>query len=202
MNFVLIFRCLLLEIWGIFCYDWYYRFLSLQDWWLTDIEICQVKCKAWLNDIFLLWSREAVYKVKILRILNWKKSLWFAPGGNVFWLQGGKRGCCCFMGLDLPQQKSVFKTSTLCHHLWTGWTSCQHVSQLSYHKQVKLVFGDKYIFGNYVEFHFVIGFYYVWNAKCGMFHGVFQVLLFMHNNKGGHNKNGWYQCFDYLKLIN
>ena len=25
---------------------------------------------------------------------------------------------------------------SLCHHLWTGWTSCQNFSQFSYHKQV------------------------------------------------------------------
>ena len=51
----------------------------------------------------------------------------------------------------------------------------------------KLVFGDKYIFGNFVEFHFVIGFYYIWNAKFGRFHGVFQLLVFMYK-KGGHDQ--------------
>ncbi len=74
-------------------------------------------------------------------------------------------------------------------------------SQLSYHKQVSK---QSTFFRNYVEFHFVIWFYYIWNAKCGRFHGLFQVLLFMHNNKGGHNQNWltpvfWLSKVDKLK---
>ncbi len=72
------------------CPDWCYRFLSLKNRWLTSIEICRVKCKAWLNDIFLLWSSEAVYKVKILRILNWKYHCGVPPGGQCISHQGGK----------------------------------------------------------------------------------------------------------------
>ncbi len=59
-------------------------------------------------------------------------------------------------------------------------------SQLSYHKQVSKRSSFLVIMG---ELHFVIGFYYIWNAICGRFHGLFQVLLFMHNYKGGHNQN-------------
>ncbi len=63
-------------------------------------------------------------------------------------------------------------------------------------------FKAKHIFGNYVEFHFVIGFYYIWNVKCGRFHRVFQLLLFMHNNKGGHNQNWLIPVFWLSKVDN
>ena len=58
-------------------------------------------------------------------------------------------------------------------------------SQLSYHKQVSK---RSTFLVSYVEFHFVIGFYYYYSSCI-----ITKVAI---------TKTGWYQCFDYLKLIN
>ncbi len=83
----------------------------------------------------------------------------------------------------------IFLHDSLCHHLWTGWTSCQNFSQFSYHKQVSkrsknwflvtsplLGLAQGFLWQNLSSFS-----EHIWNIiKCGFFLRSYCYIIYIH----------------------